>query len=46
MDRRAKDKEKEGHDKYLSLKQIQNDQREYQRRLEMQKNGCGVSDLI
>mmetsp|Transcript_7779 Transcript_7779/g.13995 ORF Transcript_7779/g.13995 Transcript_7779/m.13995 type:complete len:472 (+) Transcript_7779:388-1803(+) len=46
IDRRAKEREKEQQEKFLIQKQIQNDQRVYQKRLEAQKNRCGVSDLI
>lgn len=43
---RGKEREKEQQKKYLIQKQIQNDQRVYRRRLEKQKNRCGVSDLV
>ena len=46
IDRRAKEREKEQQEKFLIQKQIQNDQRVYQKRLEAQNNRCGVSDLI
>ena len=44
--RRAREREREQHDTFLIQKKIHNDQTVYQKRLEEQKNGCGVQDLI
>jgi len=43
---RAKEREREQEEKFLIQKQIQNDQRIYQKRLAEHKNRCGVGDLI
>ena len=46
MDERAKKRERELKEKDLLQRQIQDDQREYRKRLEDQRKKCGVGDLI
>ena len=46
MERRAQERERERHDKYLIQQQHKKEQERYQQRLEDKKRSYGVSDLI